>query len=118
MSTLGYTYSDAAAVPTTTTAHTAAATAAGVRPQRPGAAAAGVGGGRGRAALRPGSRVCWMLFEYCDKGVLGVRVEKVEYLWYFMCCVVLHALQLNQQLKPLCYVPHVCMLCYSVTIII
>ncbi|KAF6263742.1 kinase-like domain-containing protein [Scenedesmus sp. NREL 46B-D3] len=73
MSTLGYTYSDASAVPTSTTTRAAAAAAAGgggggggVRPLWPGGCA-----GRGRAALRPGSRVCWMLFEYCDKGVLG-----------------------------------------------
>ncbi|WIA42087.1 hypothetical protein OEZ86_009363 [Tetradesmus obliquus] len=69
MATLGYTYSDASAVPASTSmrASAAAAGGGGVRPQRPGAA----GAGRGRAALRPGSRVCWMLFEYCDKGVLG-----------------------------------------------
>jgi hypothetical protein len=82
MSTLGHTYSDASAVPTTTTTRAAAAGGA-VRPQRPGGAASAAGG-RGRAALRPGSRVCWMLFEYCDKGVLGVSTL------IYLCVLAIH----------------------------
>jgi hypothetical protein len=93
MSTLGYTYSDASAVPVTTAARSATAAAAAgagvVRPQRPGGAA-GVWGRGNRAAVRPGSRVCWMLFEYCDKGVLGVSSTAGSFvLWaasfFFEC---------------------------------
>ena len=59
MSTLTYTYSDASAVPTTTTTKSAA-------------------GGRQRGGdSRLGRRVCWMLFEYCDKGVMAVSSPAV-----------------------------------------
>jgi hypothetical protein len=84
MSTLGYTYSDASAVPATTTTRAAAAAAGGGRPQRPGGAV-GAAAGRGRSALRPGSSVCWMLFEYCDKGALGVSSD--EHVLADMCAV-------------------------------
>lgn len=93
MATLGYTYSDASAVPASTSMRASAAAGGGVRPQRPGAA----GGGRGRAALRPGSRVCWMLFEYCDKGVLGVSgaallFSLMSVAWTIALCALLRAL--------------------------
>eukprot|EP00775_Hariotina_reticulata_P005278 gene5278-5513_t len=57
MATLGYTYSDSAAVPVMA------------------AARAGSGAAGRRSAGRPGRRVCWMLFEYCDRGVLVVSVD-------------------------------------------
>lgn len=74
MATLGYTYSGAGAVPSPVTTTRTASTAG---------AAGGAGGGfrgvsRSSAALMRGGgggRVCWMLFEYCDKGVLAVSVS-------------------------------------------
>lgn len=77
MSTLTYTYSDASAVPTSTTAKTGSM-AGGVCRQR-------------AVDNRPGRRVCWMLFEYCDKGVLAVRacwgcVVLLQYVMASACC--------------------------------
>jgi hypothetical protein len=54
MATLGYAYADAAATPATTTI------------------SGGKARGRGGNRLLGGTRNCWMLFEYCNKGVLAV----------------------------------------------
>jgi hypothetical protein len=66
MATLGYTYSDSAAVPVMA------------------AAGAGVGAAGRRSAGRPGRQVCWMLFEYCDRGVLVV--SEGECRWWSCVC--------------------------------
>lgn len=96
MATLGYTYADAAATPSYTrrNGNSGGGSSGGNRRSSfergsgggrgsggssglgSGGAGGGCGGGGGggsRARLG-GSRTCWMLFEYCNKGVLSVSL--------------------------------------------
>lgn len=78
MSTLTYTYSDASAVPTSSSK---------------------TGGSSRQRTLdtRPGRRVCWMLFEYCDKGVLAVGCSPISHSEVSSSNIGLHAMYVVPQ---------------------
>lgn len=57
MATLGYAYADAAATPNYS---------------RTSSKNSSRGSAVGRAMRGGGTRTCWMMFEYCDKGILVV----------------------------------------------
>lgn len=72
MTTLGYAYADAAATPNFSRAVGGGSAGSGSKYGWGGMSAARNGGG---------TRTCWMLFDYCSKGVLAVSVWSVECGW-------------------------------------
>lgn len=67
MSTLGYAYADAAATPSFSKSGSSSRRSSAERSRGPGSFGSG-----SRFGQCGGTRTCWMVFEYCNKGVLGV----------------------------------------------